>query len=652
MKKMIWKFLPVLFVFVFASSYISGQVSGTKKVGGTEYYIYKVQAGEGLYAISKRFGVSQADINNINPQIHNGLRAGEEILIPATAKQILNSDNQRSESSGSVVTTPVAAKKYEPQAEPQTESVSFIEHQVQKKQTLFGICKKYGITQDDLQKYNPAIASGLKDGMILKIPVKNNASSAVKENEAVKNEVVRNEVVRNEVKAEKDDQKEIRKPKASDVKNEIISITDTNYIVHKVKKKETAYSISKIYGVTVEDIVSQNPGADEKLKVGSELRFRRKVQEQPQVIAETPKAVVSSENQTYNTRLRNKVKPNKEPVRIAFLLPFMLDNSKPDASNNKFSDFYAGALIAVNEAKNLGVSFEIFSYDTEKSEEKIVEVLNNNNLRNADLIIGPAYTNQITYVTDFARENRINTLIPFSSKVLDLSVNPYVFQFNPSENTQENFIAELLSDKLSDNKVIFLNLPDVNFGDEGNDLANNIKRKLTSANISYKDIDLNGVSDIASQSILNTSGKKIIFLNTDKFSLAAKYLDAINNLPQASDLIVFTQFSWQLSTRYSFKTCSVSPFRQYVNDAELSEFEVQYSKYFSLTPEQKSPRYDLLGYDLTSYFIAQIYSNGTNFGNNVLKLPVGAGIQSVLKFERNSERNGFMNKQLYLHVSE
>jgi LysM repeat protein len=647
MKKMIWKFLPVLFVFVFASSYISGQVSGTKKVGGTEYYIYKVQAGEGLYAISKRFGVSQADINNINPQIHNGLRAGEEILIPATAKQILNSDNQRTESSGSVVTTPVAAKKYEPQAEPQTESVSFIEHQVQKKQTLFGICKKYGITQDDLQKYNPAIASGLKDGMILKIPVKNNASSAVKENEAVKNEVVRNEV-----KAEKDDQKEIRKPKASDVKNEIISITDTNYIVHKVKKKETAYSISKIYGVTVEDIVSQNPGADEKLKVGSELRFRRKVQEQPQVIAETPKAVVSSENQTYNTRLRNKVKPNKEPVRIAFLLPFMLDNSKPDASNNKFSDFYAGALIAVNEAKNLGVSFEIFSYDTEKSEEKIVEVLNNNNLRNADLIIGPAYTNQITYVTDFARENRINTLIPFSSKVLDLSVNPYVFQFNPSENTQENFIAELLSDKLSDNKVIFLNLPDVNFGDEGNDLANNIKRKLTSANISYKDIDLNGVSDIASQSILNTSGKKIIFLNTDKFSLAAKYLDAINNLPQASDLIVFTQFSWQLSTRYSFKTCSVSPFRQYVNDAELSEFEVQYSKYFSLTPGQKSPRYDLLGYDLTSYFIAQIYSNGTNFGNNELKLPVGAGIQSVLKFERNSERNGFMNKQLYLHVSE
>ncbi|MBP1677570.1 MAG: Peptidoglycan-binding lysin domain [Bacteroidetes bacterium] len=647
MKKMIWKFLPVLFVFVFASSYISGQVSGTKKVGGTEYYIYKVQAGEGLYAISKRFGVSQADINNINPQIHNGLRAGEEILIPATAKQILNSDNQRTESSGSVVTTPVAAKKYEPQAEPQTESVSFIEHQVQKKQTLFGICKKYGITQDDLQKYNPAIASGLKDGMVLKIPVKNTASSAVKENEAVKNEVVRNEV-----KAEKDDQKEIRKPKASDVKNEIISITDTNYIVHKVKKKETAYSISKIYGVTVEDIVSQNPGADEKLKVGSELRFRRKVQEQPQVIAETPKAVVSSENQTYNTRLRNKVKPNKEPVRIAFLLPFMLDNSKPDASNNKFSDFYAGALIAVNEAKNLGVSFEIFSYDTEKSEEKIVEVLNNNNLRNADLIIGPAYTNQITYVTDFARENRINTLIPFSSKVLDLSVNPYVFQFNPSENTQENFIAELLSDKLSDNKVIFLNLPDVNFGDEGNDLANNIKRKLTSANISYKDIDLNGVSDIASQSILNTSGKKIIFLNTDKFSLAAKYLDAINNLPQASDLIVFTQFSWQLSTRYSFKTCSVSPFRQYVNDAELSEFEVQYSKYFSLTPGQKSPRYDLLGYDLTSYFIAQIYSNGTNFGNNELKLPVGAGIQSVLKFERNSERNGFMNKQLYLHVSE
>jgi hypothetical protein len=59
-----------------------------------------------------------------------------------------------------------------------------------------------------------------------------------------------------------------------------------------------------------------------------------------------------------------------------------------------------------------------------------------------------------------------------------------------------------------------------------------------------------------------------------------------------------------------------------------------------------------LGYDLTAYFISQIYRNGTNFGAEKNKLPTGAGIQSHIKFERNSSSNGFMNKQLYIHLTE
>jgi len=48
----------------------------------------------------------------------------------------------------------------------------------------------------------------------------------------------------------------------------------------------------------------------------------------------------------------------------------MLENGKTDPANEKFIDFYAGALLAINEAKEFGISFEIFTFDTEKMRKK------------------------------------------------------------------------------------------------------------------------------------------------------------------------------------------------------------------------------------------------------------------------------------------
>ena len=64
--------------------YTQNESYTTEIINGKEYYRYKVQASEGLYAISRKFGVSQSEINNINPQIHDGLKAGQTILIPKT----------------------------------------------------------------------------------------------------------------------------------------------------------------------------------------------------------------------------------------------------------------------------------------------------------------------------------------------------------------------------------------------------------------------------------------------------------------------------------------------------------------------------------------------------------------------------------------
>jgi ABC-type branched-subunit amino acid transport system substrate-binding protein len=51
-------------------------------------------------------------------------------------------------------------------------SGKFILHTVEKKQTLYFISKKYNLNPEDIQKANPEISQGLKEGMVIKIPQK------------------------------------------------------------------------------------------------------------------------------------------------------------------------------------------------------------------------------------------------------------------------------------------------------------------------------------------------------------------------------------------------------------------------------------------------------------------------------------------------
>ena len=82
----------------------------TDTIKGKIFYRYPVQRGEGLYRISKNFGVSQEDIVKHNPELQNsGLKFGQTILIPVVM---------------------------------QTDSSNYIVHELQPKETKYGIARQ------------------------------------------------------------------------------------------------------------------------------------------------------------------------------------------------------------------------------------------------------------------------------------------------------------------------------------------------------------------------------------------------------------------------------------------------------------------------------------------------------------------------------
>jgi len=115
---------------------------------------------------------------------------------------------------------------------------TFIVHLVGEKETLFGLSKRYGVTVARILEFNPTADGGIEAGQLLKVPYV---------------------------------------PKGR---------TQTaDGTVHKVQPKETLFSISRMYGVSVDDIKSWNNLRDNALSVGQDILIKKE---------KTPTASVST----------------------------------------------------------------------------------------------------------------------------------------------------------------------------------------------------------------------------------------------------------------------------------------------------------------------------------------------------------------------
>lgn len=599
MKKQLFTLIFTFCIISFGTIFSQNPQYPKTKIDGTEYYIYTVQEGEGLFGVARKFEVSLDELKNINPGTENGLKAGQQMFVPIK-KETTKNTNQTSSKAANL-------------------RQEYTLHKVENKQTLFAISKKYKVRQEDIIKANPEVSKGLTEGMTLRIPKTNSdKSNWVSE--------------QNIVKAAKKVNNTKSKPK-----------------IHIVKEDETLYSISRLYDITVVDIVRLNPESSKKLSIGSELKIpsSNQVDTKQNNESANSKSEVVVKKYADNYALE-KNGSNTKVVKIAFLLPFMLDEEKQDPSDKRFIDFYSGALIAINKAKLRGISCEIFTFDTGKSEQKITDVLANPELKDMDLIIGPAFSNQISLVTDFAKENKVNTLIPFSSKVYDIENNPYLFQFNPGVEAEFNFSANLLTNKYLNNNIVFAELPGISSSDEGRIWSDALKKELGKKHKTFSEIELITSDNADFKSVLKKNEKNLVIFNTDKYAYMSPFIAPLRSCTDQYEITLFEQYNWKNQHEKMPSSIYVSPFMSKYNPKELGDFNRLYTQLFKNDVNVDSPRFDLLGYDLSNYFISIIHRYGNKFIDKIGNISITNGIQSQPRFERISNESGFINQRLYL----
>ncbi|HSZ25503.1 MAG TPA: LysM peptidoglycan-binding domain-containing protein [Cytophagaceae bacterium] len=133
-----------------------------------------------------------------------------------------------------LVFTPVHATIHDSIGVEKKDGKLFVLHQVDAKETLYSISKRYAAKVEDIKSANPDMGEGIKIGQVIRIPYKGMLQNVP------------------------------GIPSSDDSKN---------YKTHLVEKKETLYSISKKYKVSVDEITKANPGIESGIKEGQTLKI-------------------------------------------------------------------------------------------------------------------------------------------------------------------------------------------------------------------------------------------------------------------------------------------------------------------------------------------------------------------------------------------
>ena len=415
---------------------------------------HNVSNGETIIQIAQKYYVTPYDIYQLNPDAISGLKPKSVLLIPVKSiKEALTV--------------------------PEKVSAAGITHQVLPKETLYGIQKKYGVTDEALKQANPFLEKdGLQIGQVLTIP-----SNKIKKNVTESSEkTVYHIVLPKETKYSIAKQYGIslqelerKNPevvaslpegfklliKGNAIKTEVVSVKSNKEIIqttapvkvaegksykeYAVKPKETLYGLSKMFGISQEELVKLNPTLSEGVRDGMIL----KVPGVETVVAQEAK----KEYKDFS-----KVKSNARK-KLVLLLPFNIAKIEGDTLNstskrlkkdkflNMTLDFYAGALVAIDSAKTLGLTIDVSIFDSQetKNTSAISSLLKENNLQNSDVVIGPFYQSNVDKTAELLVSNDVAVISPLSK---DQSVSfPNVFQSVPSPDAVKNAMFEYMRSK-------------------------------------------------------------------------------------------------------------------------------------------------------------------------------------------------------------
>lgn len=451
-------------------------------------------------------------------------------------------------------------------------------HIVLEKQTLYSISKAYGVSVDDIYRFNPSLKeNGLKKNSIIIIPAAG--------------------------------------------KQEVPVVKEKSIRIHIAKWYEDLDAIANQYNVTVEDIMKANNLKGRKLGKRQKLIIpypeEKTVQTPVTQIQEEDKVPVIVEDavkdvmETIDSIIT--IQP-KDEIKATLFLP--LTNSEGEPNRNNI-DFYCGALMAVYDMAKAGIGCKLNVHDISGNDFQY----NGESLKDNDLIIGPVSTAGLTRLFN-AVDNSTLVVSPLDPRAESLvGHHSTMVQIPTPQTVQYRDLANWMEEdyKEGDRAVMITEK-----GARQSAITNTIKEALDSSSFaynifSYSILEGRDVTEVLTELMTPEGANRVIIASESE----AFVNDVIRNL----NLLIYNNLEIVLyapSKTRSFETIEVENLHKTsmhvslayhidYEDQRVKEFLLKYRALFNTEPNQ----FAFQGYDVARFFIDLCSKYGDKWAENI-----------------------------------
>ena len=570
-----------------------------------EYFMHTVTQGQGLYSISRMYGVTEDDIIKLNPGSEKVIRTGQELRIP----------NRKQPASGKF-------------------------HTVQKGETLYRLAVQNRISVKELCDANPGLsAENFKIGQVITIPAPSDedplASTIENAGESAPQEI------------------------RTDIRT-IQSDTATFKTTHVVKRRETIFRICRNYGITQEEFLKANPEYKyNKLKQGVVVKIpfsqketaqrKQRINEAQNRMQSIPDSTLFFMNETQTEEVTDGV------ITAALILPFSLDDSA-STMQKQMIEFYQGMLLALDKLKDEDVSVNLKVFDSQADGTSLQPLIESGKLDDADIIFGPRWTKQITEMARWSTAHQVPLVLPMNAGADDVFNNPYVFQLNTPQSYFNQEIYNHFLEQFPNPNVIIMDADEF----RRNEFIDGLKTVMADHGIPYSTLDI----DTAYQELMDTLApdkQNIMIINSSSSGPLNTLLPVLQLITRTKapeiETHLFGYPEYQIYAQdhldelYEVDTWFYSWF--YTNNMlkESVDFNALFRRSFSRQMLVSYPSFASYGYDTGYYFLKGIATYGKDFENHLNEIKTDP-VQMGFKFERVNNWGGFINRKVFfVHFS-
>ena len=602
---------------------------------------YTVKEGDTLESIAKVFRVSPSDIKSLNPTLEKGLQKGMLLIIPGDEISYFNKKQ------------PTGVEKYT----------------VKDKETLYGLAQRFHITQDDLRRYNMVLyKKELRKGQEITIPLYRDAPKEISkgkegltkyivkpgeglwriaQNYGVTQETLErlNPNLPNPLK----EGMEIWVPAGKSGVPEVT--TDKALVLYQVEKGEGFMSLERKFGLSQKELEKLNPELKDGIKLEAQIWIpKNNFLDYVATLGGASQTDVATGNATdANPKIKSGMNPSNIKT-VSFVLPFRVNgiqagniaDIKIKLQKEKItaiaSDFYSGALMALDSLQKMGFSLTVNVYDSNGNAQGVKAISSSEGLKNSQVIIGPFSPSAFNALSETITSDNIAILAPLSNRNIEL--RPNVFQTVPTIEVQQNSMISFINQKYPDANIVLLS----------DAKSKDMNEKLLSSFSQAKNVDnIQGI-----QSALNKEATNIVFVSSDDVVFLSDAIRILYNIAGINgknknyNIIMATLDKGDAYDHNSISNSQLSALKFTYPAAnryagESNPFIKKYLKTYKISPS----KYAFRGFDLTMDAVLRT----SLVGNFIKEANIGETSYQENKFQyvKNAAKGGgYENRAVYI----